>query len=1030
MKPIRLTMTAFGPYKDRETIDFARLGEHRLFLVSGNTGAGKTTIFDAICFALYGEASGSDRSDPRMLRSQFASDDVYTSVEFEFELKRRTYRVLRQLPHVKEGNKSATGERYEFVETTGGKESAMVDRNTVRQINERLRVLIGLTKDQFSQIVMLPQGEFRRLLTSDTENKEEILRNIFRTQRFRDVAEYLNDKRRAAQLASEGAKRDLDFYTANVGLALGDREGSALARVLAQESYNTYQVLEALEAELAFCRTEAERLRGRLAAETKAHKETVERYHQAVRLNEQFAELDRKCREKEEREGLVPAYEEKQRRLALAEKTLPLQVRERHAAEADGEARAKERLLEAAREQARLAAESFARTEEAYRAEADSSPRREQAVRELERLERLEPTVRELERARTGLEALEREEAAAREALRAAEEAAASAQEERKRLAERTGALEDEVRAYPELKEQFDRMLASATALRDYVQLASDAAAQAEAERELRKRLERASRDYERLEAGWLEGQAGLLAGHLADGQPCPVCGSTAHPRKAERATATPSREELERARRLRTEHESAHLAARAKLEHLEQARQAKEREIAELGYEAGGAEAAYAALVEAGKKMRLRVERLKADQAALDGLKRRQKEAEAALESRQRERDERAAAYQEKRTAAVTERALLKQALAAVPEELRSLDALLRQKNEAEAEKRRLETAWQAAQERLRLAGEQRAAAEANAAAAEAQLAEAREKRERAAADFRSALAQAGFAAEEEYERAKLADEVRAEWKRDIDGFYAELATVRRQVAELQQSLQGRKRADPEALAAAAAELERQTELTRQELLQMQDRLAKGQEGRDQIEAAERKWKAAEKEFQLVRDLYDVIRGDNRRRMSFERYLLTEFLDRILQAANLRLQSVSGGQFYLVRSDRLEKHGRQSGLGLDVYDNYTGQLRDVKTLSGGEKFNASLCLALGMADVIQAYEGGISLETMFIDEGFGSLDEESLAKAIDTLVELQQTGRMIGIISHVQELRQAIPAVLEVRKTPEGCSRTRFSIS
>nr|WP_238358142.1 SbcC/MukB-like Walker B domain-containing protein [Cohnella zeiphila] len=163
---------------------------------------------------------------------------------------------------------------------------------------------------------------------------------------------------------------------------------------------------------------------------------------------------------------------------------------------------------------------------------------------------------------------------------------------------------------------------------------------------------------------------------------------------------------------------------------------------------------------------------------------------------------------------------------------------------------------------------------------------------------------------------------------------------------------------------------------------------------------------------------------------MSFERYLLTEFLDRILQAANLRLQTISGGQFYLARSDRLEKHGKQSGLGLDVYDNYTGQFRDVKSLSGGEKFNASLCLALGMADVIQAYEGGISLETMFIDEGFGSLDEDSLGKAIDTLVQLQRTGRMIGIISHVQELKQAIPAVLEVRKTAEGHSCARFRIS
>ena len=163
--------------------------------------------------------------------------------------------------------------------------------------------------------------------------------------------------------------------------------------------------------------------------------------------------------------------------------------------------------------------------------------------------------------------------------------------------------------------------------------------------------------------------------------------------------------------------------------------------------------------------------------------------------------------------------------------------------------------------------------------------------------------------------------------------------------------------------------------------------------------------------------------------KLSFERYLQIEYLEQILEAANERLKHLSNGQFHLTRSDRQEARGKQSGLGLDVYDAYTGQARDVKTMSGGEKFNASLCLALGMADVIQSFEGNVSIETMFIDEGFGSLDEESLNKAIETLVDLQKSGRMIGVISHVQELKAAIPAILEVEKTKEGISRTRFQL-
>jgi exonuclease SbcC len=274
------------------------------------------------------------------------------------------------------------------------------------------------------------------------------------------------------------------------------------------------------------------------------------------------------------------------------------------------------------------------------------------------------------------------------------------------------------------------------------------------------------------------------------------------------------------------------------------------------------------------------------------------------------------------------------------------------------------------------------------------------------------------------------LGDEARANLKRQIDDYLALKAAVIRQTEELREALAGLQRQDLEQLKQQMEELTQQTQALRGQSLRLQSNYDKGVSLKTEIIQTEERFQEAERRHLSVKDLYDVIRGENARKLSFERYLQMEFLEKIIQAANLRLTPMSGGQYYLVRSERLEKRGRQSGLGLDVFDNYTGLLRDVKTLSGGEKFNASLCLALGMADVIQAYQGGISLETMFIDEGFGSLDEESLNKAIETLVDLQQTGRMIGIISHVQELKQAIPAVLEVKKNREGHSYTTFHVS
>ncbi|MDG0812057.1 AAA family ATPase [Cohnella rhizosphaerae] len=549
MMPVRLTMTAFGPYKDKEVIDFAELSGNRLFLVSGNTGAGKTSIFDAICFALYGEASGEDRSDVRMLRSQFASDDLYTSVAFEFELKRRTYRILRQLPHVKTGNKSATGEKYEFVETTGGEETMMVDRHAVRQINERMQTLLGLTKEQFGQIVMLPQGEFRKLLTSDTENKEEIMRRIFRTHLFKFVAEHLNEKRKASQSEWELSRRDLDMQAANLKLVLAQRENSALARVLGQEHFNVHQVIEALDEEMAHYEGEKAVRQARLEEDSRRHKALVDRYHAAARVNELYGEFDRKTSEKEGLESRIPEIEAKKRRLALAEKTLPLEVRERMRESARAQAKAAAELRQTAEAAAGRAAAELAAARERHAREEGRGERREALVRELERLSRDLPAVRELEERRAALGRLEREASASLREQQTAEAAAAARRETRKALTERARQAEETVRGLPELAERFERMLQEATLLREYVLLARAAAAQAEEEAGLRLAHEEAAKRYLALEAGWLEGQAGQLAAHLHDGKPCPVCGSEAHPRPAEPPADMPTREALDRLR-------------------------------------------------------------------------------------------------------------------------------------------------------------------------------------------------------------------------------------------------------------------------------------------------------------------------------------------------------------------------------------------------------------------------------------------------------------------------------------------------
>jgi len=300
-------------------------------------------------------------------------------------------------------------------------------------------------------------------------------------------------------------------------------------------------------------------------------------------------------------------------------------------------------------------------------------------------------------------------------------------------------------------------------------------------------------------------------------------------------------------------------------------------------------------------------------------------------------------------------------------------------------------------------------------------------EKREQAELRFKNALHASEFSTEAEYRQAKMLDEEKLLLKEYVLDFKQRLHTTKEAIKELESNLIGKEKINLESLIDTIQSLKSAYEKAfadwnhsiecEKALIRLKSDVEKTSQGVDDLE----------RKVGKITNLYDVIRGQNDYKLSFERFIQIDYLERIIQSANERLRNLSNGQYELIRSDRQEVRGKQSGLGLDVYDAYTGQSRDVKTLSGGEKFNASLSLALGMADVIQSYQGAVSIETMFIDEGFGTLDEEALQKAVDTLVDLQKSGRMIGVISHVEELKAAFPAILEVQKSREGHSVTRF---
>ena len=375
------------------------------------------------------------------------------------------------------------------------------------------------------------------------------------------------------------------------------------------------------------------------------------------------------------------------------------------------------------------------------------------------------------------------------------------------------------------------------------------------------------------------------------------------------------------------------------------------------------------------------------------------------------------------------TQLALFNMTLQTIPEDVRVLAKLQERIAEVEKKKEELDYAWETVQKVREETSKKLAEAKSVEIHALETLGEVEGKRSRAESRFKNALEESAFATEEAYREAKMQEVDRTLLKEKVAAFKQQLHSLRDAVGELRVLLEGKEVVDLSDLATKVAELKTDYEaaLTDYNASSEYEKTAFGL--KEKLVQSSGKVIELERIYGKITDLYDIVRGQNGLKLSFERYIQIEYLERIIQSANERLKEMSNGQFVLIRSDRQEVRGRQSGLGLDVYDAYTGQTRDVKTLSGGEKFNASLCLALGMADVIQSFQGSVSIDTMFIDEGFGSLDEESLNKAIDTLIDLQKSGRMIGVISHVEELKAAFPAILEVKKAKEGHSHTKFTI-
>ncbi|MHA6260428.1 AAA family ATPase [Sporosarcina sp. CAU 1771] len=1029
MRPLILKMTAFGPYKSTEIVDFTELGDQRLFVVSGSTGSGKTTIFDGICFALYGQASGEDRTDIRAMRSDFADDSTQTTVELTFEIHSRLYRIMRQIPYIKKGNKSETAGRCELYEQTSEGEIPIVDRQMVSEINKKIEDLIGFTQAQFSQIVMLPQGEFRKFLTSDTENKEVIMRKIFKTEPYREVVTRLKDRKDAAETAYLSEKQLSESYVQQISTRLPERE-STIFSVLSSDYYNIPQIILGLEEELLFYQIKKIQDKKKSEEAYSKHERKLAEYHIVKSMNLRFEELELKGKLLKELSEQLPRMEVEGKRLANAERASFIEEIEKQYVLLKKEVLDKENQYKEAVKEYKIAVAKKEEANTLYEIEENRKAEREQLSEKLIRLTDHLPTVSALESKKEMLQKMEKEVAINRKKQSEVDRLTEEAIDATAELQKQVDSLEKIVEPLEEKNDEVVLVKEKCRLVDEFLDIQKQVKHFDEEKNKRFIEYESEKGIYRKSEKIWLDNQVFTIAATLHDGEACPVCGSTDHPAKSlVHLEAVVTKEDLERANQTLASVESMYRTQVANYESSVALLERKTKEVKKYSIEVEKIQEEADSLHAKRTILEEEILNLRKKRADLVKSKERLKKQSDITENLARVKGETEKTVLESSSLLISEQSILDASLLVIPEDVRELNVLENRIGDLKRQKVAWDRAWEVAQKSREETREVETKAEANMVHAGQSVEELKSKRASSEERFKQALQKSEFETEEAYSDAKMEEEERRILEVKLKNFNQQLHTVSQAVSELQEMLVGKEKVELAGLEIAISELKNEYETALKAFNTSTGYVQITSDLITDINKTTKKLIELERKHGKITELYDLVRGQNSLKLSFERYIQIEYLEQIIHSANERLKDLSNGQFTLIRSERHEARGRQSGLGLDVNDAYTGQMRDVKTLSGGEKFNASLCLALGMADVIQSFQGSVSIDTMFIDEGFGSLDEESLNKAIDTLINLQKSGRMIGVISHVEELKAAFPAILEVIKSREGHSRTSFLI-
>ena len=1075
MRPQKLTMQAFGSYGQKTIIDFTKTDQN-LFLVTGDTGAGKTTIFDAIVFALYGEASSvSNKKEGVVLQSQYAGLELEPYVELEFTdgQEQDIYtvrRVPRHLKKITRGAAKGVGTR----EITGSVSLIMPDGTEYpqKESNGKLQEIIGLTKNQFMQVAMIAQGEFMELLRAKSDDKKKIFRRLFNTEMYEDIAVELGNRKRAKEKDIADIRTRCQSEAARVKLLSDSAENQgqdefgqqtevleeSLDKLKKQIADGEIVVIgEFLETLFQYCRVLDKKLQTAEkdcseAAENRDKKR--DEYTEAQQLQGLFLQLDQaeeelaQCREltsemekKEQLAGQIQAaWEVKASSDQLEEKRKEAESTETALRELQSQ------LPELLKIQKEAEKEEERAEKEQRQAQDEFSRISEKAEKALELFRQIGECRKKVQKLEKNLLQIQKQKKEAKDAFEASE---IQEKEYRKQAeafsdaGEKLAVCQSKMREIGTMMDDIKGLSIIYKEIKSYNETAEELK---QKYADIRDKYEKKQQEYETLRRAFLDAQAGFLAAELKPGNPCPVCGATEHPspcipKEEHRELSQDKIDQIGNdAESLRKEQEtlSGEVKSNTNLrdardrdfrENFEKLQDKMRRSIPKLPESFSPGQARE--LIKQWKQQvqteefayQKQAETLREIQEKLEELEKRKPSLKENMETFQE---------QEKNVQAALEGARSELAGYSSSSDFSSEEEAKNARNMAENRKNQTEEVLKEARNKAECTRQKKTEAETLIRRYEKELPARKKEKDRQKKIYETLLQEKNLTEEQWKNLTDIYEKYAAEeFRNDVNSFRNRQTAAKSSTRSMRAAIGERQRPVLEEKRSQAEEAEKIFEASGRIRDGIKSVYPENQAVYDTLAPILTDRKRLVEEHAKLDNLYRLVSGNvSGSRMDLETYVQRYYLEKILDAANRRFQDMSAGQFELRMYD-LEKagEGKNRGLDLMVYSTVTGKEREIRTLSGGESFMAALSLALGMADEIQESSAAISLDIMFIDEGFGSLDEHSRNQAVKVLLEMAEGSKLIGIISHVTELKQEIEDQLIVTKDEAG-SHVRWQIS